>query len=212
LQGVFAPGYFNEYNGSNQYNYAAKHNPMVFFTDTNGGNDTTPSNPLSQFYAPLQQLKLDLENDAVADYNWITPNQYNDMHTALSAGYKGLTGDPAKILQGDDFLRQIIPVIMSSNAYKNHGAIIIWFDESESDGVAGDNADDFNHTIAEIVISSRVHSNVNGLPFASPKNYTHSSDLRTLQEIFRVGPLLGDAVNVDDLSDLFDPGAVPKKP
>ena len=28
-------------------------------------------------------------------------------------------------------------------------------------------------------------------------NYTHSSDLRTMQEIFRVGPLLGDAVNAE---------------
>ena len=43
----FSGGYFNEYNGHSQYNYAAKHNPMVFFTDTNGGNDATPKNPLS---------------------------------------------------------------------------------------------------------------------------------------------------------------------
>src|SRR4051794_701351 len=39
FSGVFAAGYLNAWNGSNQYNYAAKHNPMVFFTDTNGGND-----------------------------------------------------------------------------------------------------------------------------------------------------------------------------
>jgi hypothetical protein len=48
--------------------------------------------------------------------SWITPNQYNDMHTALAAGYKGLTGDAAKILQGDDFLRQVVPMIMASDA------------------------------------------------------------------------------------------------
>jgi hypothetical protein len=101
---------------------------------------------------------------------------------------------------------------MASDAYKNHGAIIIWFDESEGDGVAGDNADDFNHTIAEIVISPRAHDNVNGLPYASSVFYTHSSDLRTMQEIFHVGPYLGDAVNANDLRDLFKPGAVPKKP
>jgi phosphatidylinositol-3-phosphatase len=40
--------YTNPYNGSNQYNYAAKHDPMVFFTDTNGGNNPTSSNPQSQ--------------------------------------------------------------------------------------------------------------------------------------------------------------------
>lgn len=87
---------------------------------------------------------------------------------------------------------------MASNAYKNHGVIILWWDESESDGVPGDNADDFNHTL--------------GVPYASPVNYTHSSDLRTMQEIFDVGPFLGDAANANDLSDLFEPGSIPKKP
>lgn len=212
FSGNFASG-VNQYNGSTQYNYAAKHNPMVFFTDTNGGDNTTASNPLSSHYAPLQQLAIDLANNTVADYNWITPDQYNDMHTALKNGFNGLTGDAANIAQGDNFLSQIIPMIMGSDAYKNHGAIIIWWDESESDGVANDNADDFNHTIGEIVISSRVHSNVNGLPYASPVDFSHSSDLRTMQEIFGTGgPYLGDAVNATDLSDLFQPGAVPKKP
>ena len=52
--GVFGPGsYLNAYNDSTQYNYACKHNPQVFFTDTNGGNNTTTSNPLTQ---PLRTL------------------------------------------------------------------------------------------------------------------------------------------------------------
>ena len=211
--GVFAAGNFNAFNGSNQFNYAAKHNPMVFFTDSNGGNDSTPANPLSSQYAPLQQFFADLASNSVADYNWITPNQYNDMHTALTGGYKGLTGDAANIKQGDDFLAQIVPVIMASDAYKNHGVIILWWDESERDGVAGDNPDDLNHTVGEIVISDRAHENVNGLPYASPVAFTHSSDVRTMQNIFRtVGPYLADAANANDLSDLFKPGSVPKKP
>jgi hypothetical protein len=209
--GVFASGNFNAYNGSNQFNYAAKHNPQVFFTDSNGGNDPSTGNPLRLQYAPLQQLAIDLANDTVAQYNWITPNQYNDMHTALSGGFHGLTGDSANIAQGDNFLSQIVPIIMASDAYKNHGAIIIWWDESESDGVVGDNGDDFNHTIAEIVISPFAHFNVNGLPYASPVNLTHSSDLRTMQLIFHVGrSFLADAANGTDLSDLFEPGAVPR--
>ena len=210
--GTFAGGYLNAYNNSNQYNYAAKHDPMVLFTDTNGGNNATITNPLASHYAPLQQLAADLANNTVADYNWITPNQYNDMHTSLAGGYKGLTGDAANIKQGDDFLSQIVPVIMASDAYKNHGVIILWWDESESDGVAGDNGDDFNHTIAEIIISPHAHANVNGLPYASPLNYTHSSDLRTLEQIFGTGVYLGDSANSNDLSDLFGPGAIPQKP
>jgi phosphatidylinositol-3-phosphatase len=211
FSGNFAAGFVNEFNLSNQFNYAAKHNPQVFFTDTNGGNDPSPANPLSSQYAPLQQLFTDLANDRVAEYNWITPNQHNDMHTALVGGYKGLTGDAANIKQGDDFLSQIIPAILASNAYQNHGAIIIWFDESEDDAV-GDNPDDLDHTIAEIVISPRAHENVEGLPYASNVFYTHSSDLRTMQEIFHVGPLLNDAAGANDLRDLFKPGVVPKKP
>ena len=211
FSGHFADGSFNVFNLSDQYNYAAKHNPPVFFTDTNGGDDASTENPLASSYAPLQQLFKDLDRDDVAEYNWISPDQYNDMHTALTGGYKGLSGDAANIKQGDDFLRQIIPLIMASRAYKNHGAIIIWFDESEQDA-AGDNPDDFNHTIPEIVISPRAHENVHGRPYASPIAYSHSSDLRTMQEIFRVGPFLGDAVYANDLSDLFRPGAIPRRP
>jgi hypothetical protein len=75
----------------------------------------------------------------------------------------------------------------------------------------GDNPDDFSHTVPEIIISKHAHKNVNGIPYGSPVNFTHSSDLRTMQEIFQVGPFLEDAVNATDLSDLFQPGAVPKK-
>src|SRR5579862_8520271 len=45
ISGKFAAG-VNQFNGSTQFNYAAKHNPQVFFTDSNGGNDTTTNNPL----------------------------------------------------------------------------------------------------------------------------------------------------------------------
>jgi hypothetical protein len=218
FSGVFAPGFLNEYNDSNQFNYAVKHNPMAFFTDTNGGNDTTSSNPLAGHYAPLRQLAFDLAEGHVADYVWITPDQYNDMHTGLTAGFAGLTGDASNIRQGDNFLSRIVPVIMSSEAYKDGGVIILWWDESEQDGTTNDNPDDFNHTIGEIVISNLAHSNENGLPYASSVDFTHSSDLRTMQEIFHVkatsgsSPFLGDAANATDLSDLFEPGVIPSKP
>ena len=209
FSGSFVSG-VNQFNGSTQFNYAAKHNPQVFFTDSNGGNDPTPANPLAHNYAPLQQLFVDLTNHTVADYNWISPNQFNDMHTALKGGFLGLTGDAANIRQGDNFLSIVVPAIMASKAYRDRGAIIIWWDESEADAV-NDNADDFNHTIGEIVISRQAHPNVGGLPFASSVLLSHSSDLRTMQKIFHVTrPLfLGDAVNANDLSSLFTEGAIP---
>jgi len=103
------------YNGSHQYNYAAKHDGQLFFSATNGGTTTTgdfsTSNPEAKYYAPLEQLSTDLTNNTVGRYNFITPDQYNDMHTALSGGftYNGIhyTGDSAQIAQGDNFFRSL---------------------------------------------------------------------------------------------------------
>ena len=57
----------NAYNGSNQFNFAAKHDGQLFFTATNGGTattpDTSPSNPEAKYYAPLQQLPTDLSSN-----------------------------------------------------------------------------------------------------------------------------------------------------
>ena len=215
--GLFAPGsLLNAYNDTLQYNYAVKHNPMPFFPDTSGGDNTSPSNPLSHNYAPLQQLGFDLANDRVAEYNWITPDQYNDMHSGLNGGFAGLTGDAANIYAADNAVSRLVLMIMASEAYKDGGVIILWWDESES--VNGENQNDFAHTIGEIIISRLAHHNVNGLPYASPVNFTHSSDLRTMQEIFHVkatggsSPFLGDAANATDLSDLFEPGVIPSHP
>jgi hypothetical protein len=166
----------------------------------------------------LQQLAFDLAEGRVADYNWITPDQYNEMHSGLSAGFAGLTGDAANIKLGDNTVSRLVPLIMASKAYEDGGVIILWWDESESDGTTGDNQDDFNHTLGEIIISRLAHHNENGLPYASSINYSHSSDLRTLQEIFHLkattgsSPFLGDAANATDLSDLFEPGVIPDKP
>lgn len=212
--GVFDTGSpLNVYNDSLQYNYAPKHNPQVLYADTDGGDNTTPSNPMARQYAPLQQLAFDLQNNRVADYNWITPDQYNEMHSGLKNGFAGLTGDSAQILAGDNTLARLVPMIMASQAYRDGGAIILWWDEAESDGEPNDNADDFNHTIGEIVISDLARANEGGLPYASTVNMTHSSDLKTMQEIFHVGPLLGDAATpgTNDLSDLFAPGVIPSR-
>lgn len=219
LSGLFdSSSMLNEYSATLQYNYAPKHNPMVFFADTNGNGDATAANPMRLHYAPMQQLAFDLANDRVADYNWITPDQYNEMHSGLSTPFDGLTGDAARIRAGDNTVSRLVPMIMASQAYKDGGAIILWWDETESDGQPGDNGDDLNHTIGEIVISPMAHENVGGMPYASAVDYSHSSDLRTMQEIFHVratggsSPYLGDARNAHDLSDLFQPGVIPMQP
>ena len=201
ISGTFANG-TNQYNGSNQYNYAAKHNPELFYTSTNGGNDSSTSNPQAKNYAPLQQLAGDLKNGTTARYSWITPNQYNDMHTALDGGftYGGVhyTGDQAEIAQGDNFLSQMVPMIMSSSAYKNNGAIVLWWDETEG-------GDDATRSIPEIIISPDAKGNA----YSNNILHTHSSDLLTMQKVYGVGPCLRDACSANDLSDLFQSDSIP---
>jgi hypothetical protein len=215
--------YTNPYNGSHYLSFACKHCGPLFFTATNGSTssaaNTSTSNLEVSHYAPLEQLQTDLTNGTCAQYNLITPDLYNDMHTALPTGftYKGTpyTGDLAQVAQGDNFLSIIIPRIMASPQFKNNGAIVIWFDETE-----GTNQNDFTHTMTEIVISPLAKGNA----YASAYNYTHSSDLATMQKLFGVkattaSGFLNDAANpsnasangggqAQDLSDLFVPGAV----
>jgi len=200
--------YTNAYNGSHQYNYAAKHNPQVFFTDTNGGDNPTSSNLLAQNYAPLQQLSTDLANNTVANYNWITPDQYNDMHSALNTNftYDGVTyqagTDAEQIALGDNFLSQIVPLIEASQAFKDNGEIVIWNDETEGDaeGIPGT-------TSTEIIISPLAKGNA----YTNNILYSHTNDLATLQEIFGVnGTALGAAAGAYTMADLYKAGAVPE--
>ncbi len=203
-------GAVNPYNGSTQYNFAVKHDGTLFYTATNGGTLSGPgptgsTNTEAAYYSPLGQLATDLANNTVAMYNLITPDQYNDMHSSLTNGftYNGVhyTGDQSSIAAGDNFLSQIIPMIEASQAYKNNGAIVIWFDETEGGNTT-------QYTIPEIVISPLAKGNA----YDSTVAYTHSSDLKTLEEVFGVsapgGGFLGDAntPGTNDLSDMFVAG------
>jgi hypothetical protein len=211
--GVLPGGAANPYNGSDLYNYAAKHNPMAFFPDS-----------ATQNVFALGQLSTDLTDNTVGRYNWITPDQYNDMHTKLSAGFKyhGTTylNDEAEVAQGDNFLSILVPQIESSAAFKNNGVIIIWTDETEGgDSTAND--------LTEIVISPLAKGNA----YAGSVPLSHSSDLKTMQEIFGLGPTylnnaipageysvtggpgtVGSVSTVNDLGDLFQPGVIDPLP
>jgi hypothetical protein len=210
--GGTSTSYVNTYNGSNQYNFAVKHDGQLFFTATNGSSssialDFTPSNPEVPHYAPLQQLQTDLNNNSVARYSLITPDQYNDMHSSLNTDftYDGVTyahnTDQEAVALGDSLLAKVVPMIMASAAYKNNGVIVIWFDETE-------NGNTTSFTVPEIVISPLAKGNA----YNSTLAYTHSSDLKSMQELFGVttpgGGFLGDASTpgTNDLGDMFVPG------
>jgi hypothetical protein len=163
--------------------YAPKHNPMIYFDDVTDGNDPQSANCIAHV-RPYTELATDLQNNTVARYNFITPNLCNDMHNSSGCESKD------RVKNGDDWLAQAIPPILDSSAYLDGGVLIITWDEGahNSDGPIG-----------LIVLSP----NAKGGGYSNTIHYTHSSTLRTVQEIFGVTPLLGDADNATDLSDLF---------
>jgi hypothetical protein len=161
-------------------NYLVHHNPYAYFDDVTGTNDPDYAYGIAHI-RPFGELATDLANNTVARYNFITPNSYDDGHYPEPPNND-------EINQIDNWLAASIPMILNSAAYANNGAIFITWDE----GVGGDGP------IGMIVLSPLVRAG-----YSNNIYYTHSSTLLTFQEIFGVGPWLGDAANATDLSDLF---------
>ncbi len=163
--------------------YAPKHNPMIFFDDVTDTNQPDSAFCIAHV-RPYSELATDLEQNTVARYNFITPDLCNDMHDSSGCATKD------SVHNGDTWLSAAIPPILNSEAYQTGGLILITWDEGtgNSDGPIG------------LIVLSR---NAKGNGYANDIHYTHSSTLRTVEEIFGVKPLLGDAANATDLSDLF---------
>jgi hypothetical protein len=161
--------------------YAPKHNPMIFFDDVTTTNDPHSSSCIAHL-RPYSELVTDLQQHTQPRYTFITPNLCNDMHDTCAP-----LNDALK--QGDTWLAQNLPVILNSQAYQNGGIVFITWDE----GVGGDGP------IGLIILSPEAK----GGGYSNSIHYTHSSLLRSLQEIFAVTPLLGDVAHATDLSDLF---------
>ena len=99
---------------------------------------------------------------------------------------------------GNAWLKQNIPVITQSVAYKEGGAIFIVWDEGEDSGKFSDGP------IGMFVLSPFAKGG-GTKAYSNSIHYDHSSLLKTIQEIFKVKPLLGAAADAKtkDLSDLF---------
>ena len=161
--------------------YAPKHNPFVFFDDVTGTNSPVCAYGIAHI-RPYTELARDLTNGTLARYIFITPNLCHDMHDTCAPVSNA-------IRQGDNWLASEVPKILASPAYQNSGALFITWDE----GAGGDGP------IGLLLLSPLAK----GGSYCSTSHYTHSSLLRTIQEIFGVTPLLGDAANAPSLVDLF---------
>ena len=91
-----------------------------------------------------------------------------------------------------------MPVILESKAYKEGGALFVIWDEAED-------TDQYSDGPIPVFLLSPFAKGGGKTAYSNTIHYDHSSTLKTIEEIFGVGPLLGGAANPKtvDLSDLF---------
>jgi hypothetical protein len=172
-----------------------EHLAFVYFNDVNHGLNFQSPECISHI-RPYYQLATDLADHTSARYNFITPNLCHDGHEGVSPCDQNEPADNTQ--RSDAWLKQNVPLITESDEYKEGGALFIIWDEAEDNGKFSDGP------IGMFILSPFAKGG-GKKAFSNSIHYDHSSTLKTLQEIFRVEPLLGAAANPEtrDLSDFF---------
>ncbi len=142
--------------------YARKHNPAISYTSISR-NKTRCAN--------ITRLKG--FDPATADFEYIVPNQINDMHSS-------------SVQAGDAFLKAFVPRIIGSPAFAG-SALFITFDEGGTDKNGGGH-------VATIVVSSGMTPGARYTKFAN-----HYSLLRTIEDAWGM-PYLGLAAKAEPLA------------
>jgi phosphatidylinositol-3-phosphatase len=107
--------------------YAARHNPFVYFHSLLDLGDCASDD------LPLTQLAADLTSTSkTANYSFIAPNLCHDGSETVCAG-----GEPGGLARADAFLKQWVPLILASPAYKNDGLLVITFADAPASDASG---------------------------------------------------------------------------
>jgi hypothetical protein len=105
--------------------YADKHNPFVYFHSILDDAARCAAHVVN-----LDVLPSDLAAAATTpNFVWITPNLCHDGHDAPCKN-----GERGGLISADAFLREWVPRILASPAFRQDGLLIVTFDE----GTAGD--------------------------------------------------------------------------
>jgi phospholipase C len=108
--------------------YADKHNPFVYFHSIIDDHANCTAHVVN-----LRQLPRDLQNAATTpNFVFITPDLCHDGHNSPCK-----TGEPGGLVSANKFLREWVPQITASPAFRQDGMLIITFDESAFQDVNG---------------------------------------------------------------------------
>jgi hypothetical protein len=105
--------------------YRRKHNPFVFFMSLRDSGQCAADD------VPLTQLPGDLATAShTPNYAYIVPNQCNDAHDSCASD------DPDGLKRADAFLKEWVPRILNSPAFRSDGLLIVTFDEADADSTS----------------------------------------------------------------------------
>ena len=167
------------YDSNGNELYQPRHVGAVYFDD-NTSNRYAYSSYCISHVRPYWQLATDLKNNTIARYNIVTPNLCDDGHDSCGGN---------TIAHIDTWLKNNLPLILNSWQYRQGNVVIMIMTDEASNG---------DGPIPFLVLGEGAKRG-----YKNDIRYTHSSTLRTLEEIFKVGPFLGYAAQSNDLRDLF---------
>lgn len=182
-----------------QKGYATRHDPFVYYPTL-----VDDGYRCEAHVRPYQQLPPMLARGGtdVPAFNLIVPDTCDDGHDAPCAD-----GRPGGLVSADAWLRTNVPLILSSSAYKDRGALFITFDEASNSDMSGCCATGYSQRgfdgggrIGLLMLSPLGRAG-----HASDAYYSHLSLLRTVEDAFGINEHLNSASADKEkaMADLF---------
>ncbi len=169
--------------------YAARHNPFVYF------HSLIDSGRCRKHVLPLTALPAALKDGSNArSFSFITPDLCDDGHDSPCAGADAKGSKAGGLTSVDHFLSVWVPTIKASAAYRNGGLIIITSDESDTTDASScchekpgpDEAQPGNPgpgggRVGALVIGTCIRAGA-----TDSRRYNHYSLLRSLENLFGI--------------------------
>jgi len=171
--------------------YADKHNPFVYFHSIIDDQARCDAHVVN-----LDAIEHDLGSVAgTPNFAYIVPNLCHDGHDGVGPGKSCVNGEPGGLVSADAFLREWVPRITASPAFRKDGLLLVTFDEGLDAGACcGEQplpGDPMPGTygpgggrVGAVLLS----------PFIKPgtvsmHDYNHYSFLRSVEDLFGLGHL-----------------------
>jgi hypothetical protein len=109
--------------------YAARHNPFVYFYSIVDDRRDCAAHVVN-----FSALAADLKHiQTTPNYAFITPNLCHDGHDGGEANKRCVDGQPGGLVSANRFLKENVPRILASPAFRRDGLLIVTFDEADID-------------------------------------------------------------------------------